>query len=171
MLRYALRLPEKEFYLLDYPAKLTNYERKLSGEICDILTPLEDVTDRVQWDTMVTSTMAIICTRSQHEEVRSLRDTYNCKMVSTLQKSIETSLKKYACRWNDWNNPPPPPNLHRSVAVWWASWNLVQINPACGEETRSVNTWHSVTSHMTPNHSFTGETIGIDFHSWQNLSA
>ena len=41
MLRYVLRLPEDEFDSLDYPSKLATYERKLMGEVCDILTPLK----------------------------------------------------------------------------------------------------------------------------------
>ena len=94
MLRYVLRLPEDKFDSLDYPSKLATYERKLMGEVCDILIPLKMRLIGFRGDNIVISTRAIISTRGVHEKFRSLRDTYNCKMVSTTpQKSIETPSK------------------------------------------------------------------------------
>ena len=96
MLRSVLRIP---LHLLDQvspsTSKLTAYDCKLISELCEILQPFEEATDHVQGESVVTSSMVVICIRGLREVLKSLRETYNSKMVATLQASLEKQLSPY----------------------------------------------------------------------------
>ena len=94
MLRSLLRVPRDEIDKLQC-AKPTVYEMKLISELCDILQPFEEATDNVQGDRLVISSMVIACVRGLRTELQRLRETYTCKMITTLQASLETRLSKY----------------------------------------------------------------------------
>ena len=95
MLRSILRVPEDIIEQLDYSGKPTKYERKVMQEVCDILQPFEEATDRVQGDKVVTASLFIVMIRGLWEELSILRETYNCRLVSTLQASLDRRLSKY----------------------------------------------------------------------------
>ena len=95
MLRSLLRIPQANIDQLDFPGKLTSYETKLVRELCDILTPLETATDTVQGDRIVTSSLAIVCIRGLRAELNRLQEVYNCKLVTSLQASLERRLVPY----------------------------------------------------------------------------
>ena len=63
MLRSIIRIPEDVLQKLDCTSKLSSYEMKLIGELCEILQPFEEVTDRVQGQAIVTSSLVIACVR------------------------------------------------------------------------------------------------------------
>ncbi|KAI0211964.1 hypothetical protein LSAT2_003149 [Lamellibrachia satsuma] len=88
MLRSIIRIPEDVLHKLDCTSKLSSYEMKLIGELCKILQPFEEVTDRVQGQAIVT------CVRGLRHTLVELRKTYN-KLVTTLQASLKKLLLKY----------------------------------------------------------------------------
>ena len=95
MLRSLLRIPQANIDQLDFPGKLTTYETKLVRELCDILTPLETATDMVQGDHIVTSSLVSVCIRGLRAELNRLQEVYNCKLVTSLQASLERRLAPY----------------------------------------------------------------------------
>ena len=94
MLRSLLRVPRDLIDKLQC-TKPTVYEMKLVSELCDILQPFEEATDNIQGDRIVTSSMVIVCVRGLRAELQRLRESYSCKMILTLQASLETRLSKY----------------------------------------------------------------------------
>ena len=95
MLRSIIRIPEDILQKLDCTSKLSSYEMKLIGKLCEILQPFEEVTDRVQGQAIVTSSLVIACVRGLRHTLTELRKTYNNKLVMTLQASLEKCLLKY----------------------------------------------------------------------------
>ena len=65
------------------------------SELCDILQPFGEIMDRIRGEAVVTSSLVVTCVRGLRHTLCSLHDTYNCKLVSALQTSVETRLMKY----------------------------------------------------------------------------
>ena len=95
MLRSILKIPQNVMDELNTPTKLTQYERKVIGEITDILQPFEEATDRVQGQNVVTSSLVQLCIKGLRQELVQLRTVYNCPMVATLQGSLDRRLSHY----------------------------------------------------------------------------
>ena len=95
MLRSLLRIPQDRLDQLDCPGKLTAYDTKLIGELCEILTPLETATDMVQGDRVVTSSLVIVCIRGLRAQLQRLHEVYSSKLVTSLQSSLERRLAPY----------------------------------------------------------------------------
>ena len=95
MLRSVARIPEDVLRKLDYTPKLTAYELKLIAELCEILLPFEEVTDRIQGQCIVTSSSVIACVRGLRHLLVQLRETYNSKIITTLQSSLEKRLAQF----------------------------------------------------------------------------
>ncbi len=95
MLRSIIQVPSEVMDKLNFHGKLGAYEIRLITEICEILLPFEEATDEVQGDNIVTSSKVIICVRGLRQELATLSETYNCKLVKALQDSLETRLGRY----------------------------------------------------------------------------
>lgn len=95
MIRSVLRVSADVWDKLDTPYKLKQYELNTIKELCDILEPFEYVTNQVQGQNMVTSSLVINCIRGLRAALASLHEVHKCKLVSSLQSSIETRLNKF----------------------------------------------------------------------------
>ena len=95
MLRSILQIPSEALDRVNFTGKLSQYELKVISELCEILQPFEEATDQVQGDKVVTSSLVIVCVRGLRDQLHELRQTYNCKLVSSLQASLEKRLQCY----------------------------------------------------------------------------
>ncbi|XP_042236493.1 E3 SUMO-protein ligase ZBED1-like [Homarus americanus] len=95
MMRSVLRVSPQVWDNLDTPYKLNQYELNTVKELCDILEPFKYVTDQIQRQHTVTSSLVVNCVRGLRATLASLREVYNSKLVSTLQSSAETRLSKF----------------------------------------------------------------------------
>ena len=95
MLRSILRIPSEALDRVNFAGKLSSYELKVINELCEILQPFEEATDQVQGNKVVTSSLVIVCVRGLRDQLHELRQTYNCKLVSSLQASLEKRLGCY----------------------------------------------------------------------------
>ena len=95
MIRSLLRIPQDTLDQLDTTHKLSHHDRILLSELCDILSPFEAATDFTQGDKVVTATLVIPSVRGLRSQLQVISVKYNCKIVSTLKKSIDTRLSIY----------------------------------------------------------------------------
>lgn len=77
--------------------KLTHYERNCLQDICDILAPFEEVTDMIQGDKVVTSSVVIPCIRGLKMQMAdiNMNSRVNGKLVTALKQSLERRLSVY----------------------------------------------------------------------------
>ncbi|MGH0134964.1 UNVERIFIED_CONTAM: hypothetical protein FKN15_058010 [Acipenser sinensis] len=94
MMRSILRVPAV-LSELHATCKLTPYELKLIGELCEILEPFEEAIDMCQGDQVVTASYVIACVQGLRHAVAHIRETYNSKFVVTMQSSLEKCLDKF----------------------------------------------------------------------------
>ena len=73
ILRSVLKVSQQILDELNTLTKLTQYDQKVTGEITDILQSLEEATDRVQRQNVVTSSLAQVCIKGIREELVQLR--------------------------------------------------------------------------------------------------
>ncbi|MGH0130626.1 UNVERIFIED_CONTAM: hypothetical protein FKN15_055284, partial [Acipenser sinensis] len=64
-------------------------------ELCEILEPFEEATDKCQGDQVVTARYVIACVRGLRHAVALIRETYNSKFMVTMQSSLEKRLAKF----------------------------------------------------------------------------
>jgi len=95
MLRSVLSLPNEILAQLDAPCKPSKHDLILLNELCSILQPFADVTNQIQGDQVITSSLVIVCIRSLRAQLSALKEQFNCQLVSTLQTSLEKRLSKY----------------------------------------------------------------------------
>ncbi len=81
--------------MLDGPQKLTKYEMKIIREITDILSPFEAATAQCEGQNIITASLVIPCIRGIRAELQILSQTYKSKIVTTLQRSLETRLATF----------------------------------------------------------------------------
>ncbi|KAG7154140.1 putative hAT family C-terminal dimerization region-containing protein 29 [Homarus americanus] len=92
LVRSLLRVSPEVWDKLDTPNKLKQYAIK---ELCDILQPFEYVTNKIQGQNMVTSSLVVNCVGGLWAALASLHEVYKSKLVSVLQSSTETCLNKF----------------------------------------------------------------------------
>ena len=95
MIQSLLRIPLPVLQKLQSPYIPTAYELKILGEFAEIIEPFKEVTDRIQGEKIVTSSMVIICTRGLRAALQELQLTYNSKLLSSLKSSLEKRLQQY----------------------------------------------------------------------------
>ena len=95
MLRSLLQVPQAIIDQIDFPTKPRAHELKLLKELCTILTPFEEASNISQGENIVTSSEVIVCVRSLREQLQSLSETFSCRLLSSLQTSLEKRLSKY----------------------------------------------------------------------------
>ena len=95
MLRSILQIPSEALDRVNFSWKLSQYGLKVISELCEILQPFEEATDQVQGDKVVTSSLVIVCFCGLRDQLHELRQTYNCKLVSSLQASLEKRPQCY----------------------------------------------------------------------------
>lgn len=95
MLRSVLKVPNDVLTELHCPIQLSAYELKIIHELCEVLEPFEEVTDRCQAEKAVTSSSVIPCVRGLRHAIKDAKMTGNKKFVSTLQTSFERRLVKF----------------------------------------------------------------------------
>ncbi|MGH0115525.1 UNVERIFIED_CONTAM: hypothetical protein FKN15_024855, partial [Acipenser sinensis] len=64
-------------------------------ELCEILGPFEEATDKCQGDQVVTTSYVIACVRGLRHAVAHMRETYNSKFVVTMQSSLEKHIAMF----------------------------------------------------------------------------
>ncbi|MGH0124907.1 UNVERIFIED_CONTAM: hypothetical protein FKN15_020257 [Acipenser sinensis] len=95
MMRSILRVPAEVLSELHATCKLSPYELKLIGKLCEILEPFEEATDMCQGNQVVTASYVIACVQGLHHAVAHIRETCNSKFVVTMQSSLEKCLDKF----------------------------------------------------------------------------
>ncbi|RXM95567.1 hypothetical protein EOD39_16718 [Acipenser ruthenus] len=95
MLRSTLKVPAEVLSELHAPCQLTPYELKIIGELCEILERFEEVTEKVQGDQIITASYVTACVRGLCHAIAHISETYNNKMVGTMQLSLEIRLAKF----------------------------------------------------------------------------
>ncbi|KAI2659489.1 Zinc finger BED domain-containing protein 4 [Labeo rohita] len=95
MLRSVLNVPSDVLAEVHCPIQLTSYELKIIQELCEVLEPFEEATDRCQAEKIVTSSLIIPCVRGLRHAIKNMKMTGNKKFVSTLQSSLESRLTKF----------------------------------------------------------------------------
>lgn len=97
MLRSVLNVPSDVLAELNCPIQLTSYELKIIQELCEVLEPFEEATDRCQAEKMVTSSFIIPCVRGLRHAIKNMKMTANKKFVSTLQSTLDPRFKLDWC--------------------------------------------------------------------------
>ncbi|MGH0141641.1 UNVERIFIED_CONTAM: hypothetical protein FKN15_027628 [Acipenser sinensis] len=95
MMSSILRDPAEVLSELHAMCKLTPYELKLIGELCEILEPFEEGTVKCQGDQVVTTSYVTACVQGLRHAVAHIREAYNSKFVVTMQSSLEKRLAKF----------------------------------------------------------------------------
>lgn len=95
MLRSVLKVPNDVLAELHCPIQLSPYELKIIQELCEVLEPFEEVTDRCQAEKAVTSSYVIPCVRGLRHAIKDAKMTGNKKFLSTLQTALERRLLKF----------------------------------------------------------------------------
>ncbi|XP_048867862.1 E3 SUMO-protein ligase ZBED1-like isoform X4 [Brienomyrus brachyistius] len=95
MLKSVLNIPTGVLGQLECPVQLSPTEFKIMQELCVVLEPFEEVTDRCQAEKAVTSSLVIPCVRALRHAVRNMKMTGNNNLVSILQNSVERHLSKF----------------------------------------------------------------------------
>ncbi|RXM31758.1 hypothetical protein EOD39_16612 [Acipenser ruthenus] len=95
MMRSILQVPAEVLSELHATCKLTPYELKLIGELCEILEPFEEATDKCQGDQVVTASYVTACVQGLSHAIAHIRETYKSKFVVTKQSSLGKCLAKF----------------------------------------------------------------------------
>ncbi|XP_048867860.1 E3 SUMO-protein ligase ZBED1-like isoform X2 [Brienomyrus brachyistius] len=95
MLKSVLNIPSDVLAQLECPVQLSPTEFKIIQELCVVLEPFEEVTDRCQADKVVTSSLVIPCVRALRHAVRNMKMTGNKNLMSILQKAVDKHLAKF----------------------------------------------------------------------------
>lgn len=95
MLRSVFNVPSDVLAELHCPIQLTSYELQIIQELCEVLEPFDEATDRCQAEKEVTSSFVIPCVRGLKHAIKNMKMTGNKKVVSTLQYSLEKHLTKF----------------------------------------------------------------------------
>ena len=98
MITSVLRVSEEKLYSLDLPTKLTQYDRNILTEACDILAPFEEVTDLVQRDKTVSASLIIPPILGLTSQLGSIQAKYHTKFLANLKSSITRRLAPYITR-------------------------------------------------------------------------
>ena len=97
MIRSVLRVSEKKLDSLDLPTKLTQYDRNILTEACDILAPFEEVTYLVQRDKTGSASLIIPSIIGLTSQLGSIQAKYHTKFLTTLKSSITRRLAPIHC--------------------------------------------------------------------------
>ena len=97
MLKSQLKIPSNILSTLQQNSgiKLTAYEMTIITELVKILEPFEFVTNQIQGENIVNSSMVITCVCGLRTNLAILREKYTCKLLSTLQTSVVKRLLQY----------------------------------------------------------------------------
>ncbi|XP_045172971.2 zinc finger BED domain-containing protein 4-like [Mercenaria mercenaria] len=95
MIQSVLAVPEDKLSSLDCPQKLSSYERKLLGEVWQLLKPFEEATLEVQRERSVSASLAVPLCISLKAQMKAMASTYNTNMVTTLKASLDKRQSKY----------------------------------------------------------------------------
>ena len=68
---------------------------KLLHDLCEILRPFEEATNLTQGQNVVTAIEVIICVRSLCEQLSQLETKFKCRVLTSLQNSLEGRLSKF----------------------------------------------------------------------------
>ena len=98
MIRSVLRVSEEKRDSLDLPTKLTQYDRNILTEACDILACFKEVTDLVQRDKTVSASLNIPSILGPTSQLGSIQAKYHTKFLTTLKSSITRRLAPYTTR-------------------------------------------------------------------------
>nr|XP_023696970.1 zinc finger BED domain-containing protein 1-like [Paramormyrops kingsleyae] len=95
ILKSVLNIPSDVLAQLECPVQLSPTEFKIVQELCVVLEPFEEVTDRCQAEKVVTSGLVIPCVRALRHAVRNMKMTGSNNLVSILQKAVDKHLAKF----------------------------------------------------------------------------
>lgn len=95
LLRSVVSLPRETLIRLGAPVAFSSSDLKLIEELCTILEPFEEVLDKIQHEKAVTASFVLVCTKGLRSSLRELEATFNNKLVTNLQLSLEERLSPY----------------------------------------------------------------------------
>nr|XP_023696959.1 zinc finger BED domain-containing protein 1-like isoform X2 [Paramormyrops kingsleyae] len=95
ILKSVLNIRSDVLGQLECPVQLSPTEFKIIQELCVVLEPFEEVTDRCQAEKVVTSSLVIPCVRGLRYAVKNMKMTGNNNLVSILQSLVEKHLAKF----------------------------------------------------------------------------
>ncbi|XP_048867870.1 zinc finger BED domain-containing protein 4-like isoform X12 [Brienomyrus brachyistius] len=95
VLKSVLNIPSYVLAQLECPVQLSPTEFKIIQELCVVLEPFGEVTDRCQAEKVVTSSLVIPCVRGLRHAVKNMKMTGNNNLVSILQSLVEKHLAKF----------------------------------------------------------------------------
>lgn len=95
MLKSIQKVPESKLNSLDTKCKLSNYERKLLQELCQILDPFEYATLLVQQEVNVSASLTIPVTLGIKHQLRQISAIHSIKMIQSLIHSVESNLSPF----------------------------------------------------------------------------
>lgn len=95
LLRSVVSLPQETLIRLGAPVAFSSSDLTLIEELCTILEPFEEVLDKVQHKQAVTASLVLACTKGLRNSLRELEATFNNKLVTNLQLSLEERLSPY----------------------------------------------------------------------------
>ncbi|XP_063598907.1 E3 SUMO-protein ligase ZBED1-like [Penaeus indicus] len=95
LLRSVISLPRETLIRLGASVAFSSSDLKLIEELCTILEPFEEVLDKIQHEKAVTASLVLVCTKGLRSSLRELEATFNNKLVTNLQLSLEERLSSY----------------------------------------------------------------------------
>ena len=95
MIQSLLRIPHEKNDELNLAHKLSQYERIILTELCDLLTPFGTATDYTQGDKVVTASLVIPSIRGLKAQLLNVSVQYTEPVRAALLKSIDRRLSAY----------------------------------------------------------------------------
>ncbi|XP_042885477.1 uncharacterized protein LOC122261747 [Penaeus japonicus] len=95
LLRLVVSLPHETLIRFGAPVAFSSSDLKLIEELCTILEPFEEVFEKIQNVKAVTASFVLVCTKGLRTSLSELEATFNNKLVTNLQLSLEERLSPY----------------------------------------------------------------------------
>ena len=95
MIKSHLRIPHEKIDELNLAHKLSQYERIILTELCDLLTPFGTATDYTQGDKVVTASLVIPGNRGLRAQLMNVSVQYTEPVRAALLKSIDRRFSAY----------------------------------------------------------------------------
>ena len=94
MIKSILNVSPDKLNTLD-TVKLTTYERKTLGEVCEVLRPFEEASTYAQLENQPSASLVIPCVLGLKCKLTSMKERNNTSLVHALSASVEKRLTKF----------------------------------------------------------------------------
>ena len=92
MVRRIIAIPNDKLDALETTRKLTAIDREVLQEFVEIMTPIEEATDRTQGENIITASTVIHVITGLRHHLNGFTATYNANLVRVLQRSLNRRL-------------------------------------------------------------------------------